>query len=260
MRYEDKPSGASTRSIIAGVAILLLLIIGGGGFVYFQQIEAAERLDRQYVAKSLVNSPADGQLMRDLKKFHPEEFGRFVDYIVELRRKGVDEQEVVFEGSKLLGSMIFEMKKRLQQAPAESLARYRKSRIAVVDQLEKESVEACGQFIIKAGSLDQTPSRELQAIFATMTTVLFQAAAEARDRPVKRALSSGLSANDRATLLSAMRKQGLDDTELALFSDQRRLKMATASQRCSVDKALWRATDSLDAGPAERITLTLLRV
>lgn len=257
MRYESEQSGASTTSIVMGVAILLLLIVGGGGFVYLQHTEGAERLDRQYIAKELLRSPADGKLMRELKKFHPAEFDRFVDYIAELRRKGVREQEVVFEGRKLLASMVFEMKKSLQQAPADDLARYRKAKIG---QLEKESVETCERFIVKAGSLEETPSPEMQAALMNMTTALFQAAAGARDKPVKRALSPKLSEKDRIALSSAMRKQGLSETELVLFSDERRLKMATARQRCSVDNALWRATDSLDAGSAERVTAMLVRV
>jgi hypothetical protein len=177
-----------------------------------------------------------------------------------LRRKGVGEREVVFEAGKMLASIAVEMRKSLQQAAAEDLARYRRRLIALVEQLEREDVAVCGRFVLDPSSVGKKGSPEAQAILTELWLDLFRAAASARDTPAKRVGQEGLNAKDTVALVSAMRREGASDADLEVLSDDNRMKRAPAKQRCSIAKALWRATDSLAPAAAERVTVVLVRV
>lgn len=260
MRYESERNGISAASVILGIAVLLLLIVGGGALVYWQQSESSKRLDPTHIADGLLQNRSDGQLMRELKKLHPEDFRRIVDYIAELRRKGVGEQEVLLEARKMLASMAMEMRKNMQQAPADDLARYRKTLTALIEQLEREDVEVCGQFAIDPSSIKGTGAAERQAAMKDLSFALFRAAAAARDTPARRVPQAELNAKDAAALISAMRREGISDSDLEVLADDKRMKRAPARQRCSIAKALWHAADSLPPAAAERATLVLIGV
>ncbi|NIJ20986.1 hypothetical protein FHS95_002678 [Sphingomonas naasensis] len=256
---ERSRGGDPLWAVALGILLFLALTAGGvTAAVYFAKTGFAKRTSPEAVDTALTADPDSAAMIEAMQESYPEDYAKIRIAVSESARRGAAPASLHVETFQLMRNAALAHLPELAQAPHAELAAYTAAESRMLAALETDDLTLCARYIMRGFGPGEVLSPEARIALAEMGVAQWRGAAAGRDQPVKRKVGAALAPRDAEALVAAMRKQGMDDRDLEVFSTPGLWVRAAPAQQCAVGKWLIDAIGTLPAEQSDRVAAWLI--
>ncbi|MCX8474701.1 MAG: hypothetical protein MT490_02785 [Sphingomonas sp.] len=246
--------GDPVWAVALGIALLLLLAAGGvAGAVYFAKTSFANRTSPEAVDAAFAADTDSAALVQAMQETYPEDYAKVREAISLSARRGASPPALQAQTFALMRNAALAHLDELTQAPHAELAAFIAAESRMIEALEADDLTLCARYIMRGFGPGEVLPPDAKIALAEMGVAQWRGAAAGRDRPAKRKIGAVLPPRDAEALVAAMRRQGMDDRDLEVFSTPHLWMRAAPAQQCSVGKWLVAAVGALPPEQADRV-------
>jgi hypothetical protein len=231
------------------VAVFIGLFLGKFAFQAFENRPG--KLEAEFEAAAQ-NDPAMGPMFQAFRQYFPTDYAALKTEMVAQHRAGATPASLNLLGFNRMAAFRKAHIRDLALAPSAELEAFRKSQAALMNGFAAESPTICAQYTFATIQPGTNPSPKVQKLLADMNAVQFRAIAAGQKTPAKRNLDT-LAPADGQALIGQMKRAGLDDRQLAAFTDGSGGRGLSETDQCRIGVGLTQALDRLPAEQAERV-------
>lgn len=240
--------------VALSAALLLTLLVGGvGGAIYFAKANFASRTSPEAVDAALAADTDSAAMIEAMQESYPEDYAKIRVAISQSARRGAPPAALQAETFALIRRAALDHLDELAQAPHGELSTFIAAESRMIAALEADDLTLCARYIMRGFSPGEILPPDARIALAEMGVAQWRGAAAGRDQPAKRKIQTELSPRDAEALVAAMRKQGMDDRDLKVFSTPHLWMRAAPAQQCSIGKWLVTAVARLPPEQADRV-------
>lgn len=246
-------------AVALGVLLLLLLAAGAvGGAVYFATTNFASRTSPEAVDAAFAADSDSAAMIEAMQETYPEDYAKVRAAVSQSARRGTPPAALQAETFTLLHNAALAHLDELAQAPHAELAAFIAAESRMIAALETGDLTLCARYIMRGFGPGEVLPPDAKIALAEMGVAQWRGAAAGRDQPAKRKIQTDLAARDAEALIAAMRREGMDDRDLEVFSTPQLWMRAAPAQQCLIGKWLVTAITRLPAEQSDRVGAWLI--
>lgn len=142
------------------------------------------------------------------------------------------------------------------QAPSANLTEFRRTQVAALEAMQRESTERCAQAMMGNVDIATPPSDAAVTAMTAMVTAQVRAAAAGARSPAGRP-TTARDADSRA-LFDGMRRNGASDADIERFVGPAGLGGASPADQCRIGLSFARGLQAMPTDAADRITAVIM--
>lgn len=239
-----KPRGDPLWAVALGVVAVLLVATG----LVFGAVAAgryAIESRKAAIEGQLVGHPEFAPIYDVLHDTYPEEAAELDRIIAEQLANQASPEQLHFAVGQFMARTSSAHRDDLIQAPSDALMAIRRIDTRMITAMEQEDVMGCAHYVM-TGMVPASMPLNIRQMNVEMHVERWIAAADGRDRPAGRRVSSQLPLADQQAFVVALRAKGMTDDDLMVFSAMGGIE---PWRQCAIGRMVAEAIDSM---PEER--------